>query len=94
SPLEVFTRSVGYPADQYQPNIRHLRAYGATAYIHIDDGKQRPKGRKMLAKAVVGKLCGYEGLTGKVYKIRLNNSGKIIRARDARFIEERHPLNP
>ncbi|KAK3948337.1 hypothetical protein QBC32DRAFT_176819, partial [Pseudoneurospora amorphoporcata] len=83
-----------YSADQCQPNICHLRVYGATAYIYINNRKQRPKGRKILAKAVVRKLYGYESLTRKVYKIRLNNGGKIIRTRNAKFIEERHPLNP
>jgi hypothetical protein len=35
-----------------------------------------------------GKLCSYEGQSGKIYRIRLNGSGRIVRARDARFIEE------
>ncbi|KAL2016242.1 hypothetical protein VTK56DRAFT_4018 [Thermocarpiscus australiensis] len=87
SPMELFGESVGLPTDQCVPDIRHLRAYGARAFVHINNENVRPRGRKMLAKALEGKLCGYEGNTGKVYRIRLN-SGRIVRARDARFIEE------
>lgn len=61
--------------------------YGAKAYVHILDEKLRPRGCKMLARAMVGKLCRYKGQSGKVYRIRLDNSGRIVRARDTRFIE-------
>ncbi len=56
--------------------------------MHIHDKKARPQANKMLAKAMTGKLCGYEGQSGKVYRIRLDNTRRIVRARDARFIED------
>ena len=69
SPLQALGESVGLPPEQCTPYINHLRAYGATAFVHIHDLKLRPKGRKMMAKAVEGKLCGYEGNAGKVYRV-------------------------
>ena len=42
----------------------------------------------MMAKAMEGKLVGYEGNSGKIYRIVLKHTNRFVRARDARFIED------
>ncbi len=42
----------------------------------------------MMARAMEGKLCGYEGVSGKIYRVVLNKIGRIVRVRDVRFIKE------
>ena len=45
----------------------------------------------MMARAMEGRLYGYEGISGKIYRIRLDKLERIVRARNVRFIEE--PIN-
>ncbi|EAQ82905.1 hypothetical protein CHGG_11081 [Chaetomium globosum CBS 148.51] len=82
SPMQTLGESLGLARDQCIPRIHHLRAYGAITFVHIHDKKVRPQGRKMLAKAIEGKLCGYEGNSGKVYRIRLNAVG-VFKGKEA-----------
>ncbi|KAK4032297.1 hypothetical protein C8A01DRAFT_20615, partial [Parachaetomium inaequale] len=87
SPLKMLFESLGLTPDQCVPRINHLRAYGSLAFVHIHDMEVRLQSHKMLANAIEGKLCGYEGNSGKVYRIRLNKTGRIVRAKDAQFIK-------
>ncbi len=86
SPHERWARAVNYPEAYIKPPIRTLRTWACRAYVHIGNEKLRPRARKMMPTARLGRLYGYEGIHGKVYVVRLDN-GKIIRVRDVRFHE-------
>lgn len=66
-------------------NVMHLRAYGATAYVHIPPETQ-PRGDKFNVRAKKGHLVGYaDGLT---YHIWLLSSNTIIRSAFVKFDEK------
>ncbi len=89
SPHERFSKGIGLPEEYHKPPIKTLRTWGARAYVHVAGDKTvRPQGRKMMAKAVLGRLYGYEGTHGRVYLVRLDKSGKVVRVRDVTFHEE------
>ncbi len=92
--LRRITNLLPERVSQFNADIKHLRTYSAKAFVHILSEKLRPQGRKMMARAMEGKLCGYEGLSGKIYCVRLNYLGKIVRVRDVRFVEEQMPDVP
>ena len=75
-----------------KPFIRHLRAFGCVAYVHLKGsrvGLEKPgKSQKMNPRAVKGHLVGYEGLRGHLFKIWLPEKKVVVRARDVRFFDE------
>lgn len=86
SPHEIFAQATRMPPEYINPPVKHLRTFGCRAYVHANP-VQRPQGRKMMAKAFKGRMFGYEGHHGKIYRIRLDDEGRIIRARDVKFHE-------
>ena len=89
SPHERFAKALNLPQALQKPALKYLRTWGCKAYVHIGaDERRRPRGRKMMNKAIEGRLYGYEGVHGKIYRVKLQKSGKIIRVRDVRFHEE------
>src|SRR5579859_5923774 len=75
-----------------KPFIRHLRAFGCIAYVHLKGtciGLEKPgKSQKMKPRAVKGHLVGYEGLRGHIFKIWLPEKKVIVCAQDVCFFDE------
>ncbi|KAK4176135.1 hypothetical protein QBC36DRAFT_166003, partial [Triangularia setosa] len=94
SPFEAFTTAIGLPDQQCIPQVHHLKAFGSTAFVHIRDKKKRPQARKMMARTVKGKLCGYEGDSSKIYRVWIESTNKIVRCRDARLSKTTFPMIP
>ena len=87
SPHKRFARLTNMPAEYHEAPIKTIRAFGCRAYVHIGNTKVRPRARKMMPTARMGRLYGYEGTHGRVYLVRMDQTGRIIRARDVRFDE-------
>ena len=83
---ERWVRAINYLEAYIKPPIRTLCIWACCVYVYIGNEKLRPRVRKMMFIARLGRLYGYEGIYGKVYVVRLDN-GKIIRVRDVRFYE-------
>ncbi len=66
-----------------RPLLRHLRVFGSKAFV-LDEGSGR---RKLDEKGIEGTLVGYSR-TAKAYRIRRNDTGKIIETRDVQIIEK------
>ena len=56
---------------QYKPEIGHLRAFGASCYVHIPKEK-RPSGSKLHPRAELAIFVGYT-TTPTIYKIQTTN---------------------
>ncbi|KAI6777540.1 transposase, partial [Emericellopsis cladophorae] len=70
----------------YQYDLRAIRTWGCTAYVRIP--KERRKASEKLApRAWKGRLVGIEGVHARIFKIWIPSLKRIVRARDARFIE-------
>ncbi|OXV08824.1 hypothetical protein Egran_03413 [Elaphomyces granulatus] len=79
SPLQLWRDELRLANDV--PSLSHLKVWGAKAYIHIPS-EDRVKSLKMLPRAKIGRLVGYEGDHGHVYKIWMPETGEIKRSRD------------
>lgn len=66
-----------------KPNLKHLRVFGAKVFV-LEKGPNRGK---LDDRSVEGKLVGYSE-TAKAYKVRRNDTGKIVFTRDVTIIEE------
>lgn len=66
------------------PSLQHLRVWGCKAYEHIPP-EDRVKAEKMFLKANVGRLVGYVGDHGKMFKIWHPDTGKVYISRDITF---------
>lgn len=68
----------------YASNIKHLRAYGSLAYVHIAP-ETRPRGEKFIARARKGFLVGYgDGLN---YQVWLSASNTVVTSSYVQFDE-------
>jgi len=66
-----------------KPNLKHIRVFGVKVFV-LEKGPNRGK---LDDKSVEGKLVGYSE-TAKAYKVRRNDTGKIVFTRDVTIIEE------
>jgi hypothetical protein len=78
-----------YMGRSYSPSFKHVKIYGCDAFVHIPKDK-RVVGDKLAPRAWKGRLVGYEGEHGRIYRIWSPQDGKVHRARDVDFIEEEH----
>jgi len=82
-PHTRWSKGIGLPKKFWNPPIKSLKPWGCDAYVHVTRLSDRPRSQKMSPKAVMGKLYMYEG--NKIYLVKLNKSGKILRVKDVRF---------
>ena len=82
-PHTRWAKGIGLPEKFWNPPIKSLKSWGCDAYVHVTRLSDRPRSQKMTPKAVMGKLYMYEG--NKIYLVKLNKSGKILRVKDVRF---------
>ena len=68
--------------------MAHIEPYGCRAYVHI---KGRPKLDKLVPKAYIGYLVGYESTN--VFRIWLLSQKRVISLRDVVFDSTRR-YNP
>jgi hypothetical protein len=66
-----------------KPNVKHLRAFGTRAFVHVPDSDRR----KLDPKAVEGLFVGYSE-TVKAYLVYVAKDRKVITIRDVKFMEE------
>ena len=67
-------------------NILYLRRYGITAYVHIK-GLESIQLRKLAPRAKKGRLVGYKGNNGYIYRVWILAKNKVIWLRDVTFNE-------
>ena len=68
------------------PNILYMRCHGTTAYVHIK-GPESIKSKKLAPRAKKGRLVGYEGNNGHIYRVWIPTENKIVQSRDMTFNE-------
>jgi hypothetical protein len=83
TPLEQLYRDIGIPNPQ--PDLSHLKVFGCRAYPVIPSAKI-PKTRKLLPRAHIGYLVGYESTN--IFRIWVPSEMKVIKTRDVTFNEE------
>ena len=81
APLQSFLDEI-QPDTDNRPNLRGLRTFGCHAWVHIPEGPNRPKGDKMAARAIEGRLVGYEGWNQSIYRVWIPSKRTVIRCRD------------
>ncbi|QQK47688.1 putative transposable element [Penicillium digitatum] len=82
SPLTHWRQELEIP--NAEPSLKHLKPWGTTAYVHIPKPK-RIQARKAAPRAWKGKLVGYEGDGGHVYKVWDPATRKLVVSRDVGF---------
>jgi hypothetical protein len=65
-----------------EPDLSHIRVYGCLSYVHI---KNRPKKEKLVPKAEIGYLVGYDSTN--IYRIWIPSRDVIVSSRDVTFNE-------
>jgi hypothetical protein len=83
-PIQQWREGLGIPNPV--PNLEHLRVWGCKAYMHIPN-EDRVKARKMLPKVEIGRLMGYMGDHGHIYKLWFPTTGNMKFSRDVNFWE-------
>ncbi|EED11570.1 hypothetical protein TSTA_008660 [Talaromyces stipitatus ATCC 10500] len=84
APIQQWREELGFPNPI--PHLEHLRVWGCKAYMHIPE-EDRVKARKMLPKTEIGRLMGYMGDHGHIYKIWFPATGDVKFSRDVTFWE-------
>ncbi|CAA7016274.1 unnamed protein product [Microthlaspi erraticum] len=79
------TASIGFKCPEEvwlgkKPGYKHMRKFGALAYVHVDQGKLKPR-------ALKGVFIGYPPGT-KGYMVWLLEEGKSVTSRNVKFHEE------
>lgn len=93
SPHEKLAIALNTSPSTRKPYVRHLRRWGCRAYVHVHpDSHLYVKGRKMRARAELGRLMGYDGLHGHIFFILMDRTNKIQRARDVDFKEDEEDI--
>ena len=82
TPFEVFMTATN--GKETKPDIGNLYLFGSRAYIRIEG---IPRKEKMLPRAQIGYLVGYEA--HNIWRIWIPKDKKVIRARDCQFDETR-----
>jgi hypothetical protein len=85
SPLQQWRELLNLP--NAETTLKHVKVWGCKAYVHIPE-EDRVKALKMLPRARVGRLIGYDGDHGHVYKVWMPETGEIKRSRDVTFWED------
>jgi hypothetical protein len=66
------------------PNISYMRRHGTTAYVHIK-GPENIQLRKLAPRAKKGRLVGYKGNNGHIYRVWIPTENKVVWSRDVIF---------
>lgn len=69
-----------------QPSFQHLRVLGSTVYVFLQEEERTLKSAKWDARALKGKLVGFDGHT--IYRVHIEEQGKVIRVKDLRIYED------
>ena len=69
-----------------KPSLKHFRPQGSTAYVYIPKAK-RVQVRKAAPRAQKGKLVGYKGDRGYIYKVQDPTTKKVTTSRDIGFLQ-------
>lgn len=78
-----------YAQHQKDPDINHLRILGSTVYVLLHEEERDLKSEKWKARALRGKLVGFDGLT--IYRVYIEQQAKVIRIKDLRIFEDYEP---
>ncbi|EED13506.1 hypothetical protein TSTA_097620 [Talaromyces stipitatus ATCC 10500] len=84
APIQIWRRGLSLPNPT--PYLEHLRVWGCKAYVYIPI-ENRVKAEKVKPKALIGRLVGYVGDHGHVYRIWYPDTGKTVVTRDVTFWE-------
>ncbi|CCU76267.1 Gag-Pol polyprotein [Blumeria hordei DH14] len=85
TPHEAFLDDMR-PGEDHKPSVKHFRALGSKAYVHIPKEK-RVVSEKLTPRAEVGILVGFEG--NHIYRVYVasRSKEKIVRTSSVRFDE-------
>lgn len=78
SPIEMQTQAI--------PDLHHLRILDSNVHVFLHEEKQSLKSAKWEARALRGKLVGFDGLT--IYRAHIKDQNKVIRVKDLRIYED------
>ena len=68
------------------PNLHHLRILGSTVYVFLHEEERTLKSAKWDARALKGKLVGFDENT--IYRFHIEDQNKVIRVKDLRIFED------
>jgi len=82
TPQGMLSRLSTLVAKETEPDLSHIRVYGCLSYVHI---KNRPKKEKLVPKAEIGYLVGYDSTN--IYRIWIPSRDVVVLSRDVTFNE-------
>lgn len=86
-PIQLLFESLNKDRSADPIDLRHLRCFGCTAYVHIPK-EIRTTGAKFEPRSNKGILVGYEGRNQyRVWLPEKGKAGRVVRARDVQFDE-------
>ncbi len=77
SPIEMQNQAI--------PDLHHLRILGSNVYFFLHEEERSLKSAKWEARALRGKLVGFDGHT--IYRVYIKDQNKVIRIKDLRIYE-------
>ena len=72
--------------NQAFPDLQHLRILGSNVYVFLHKEGQSLNFAKWEARALRGKLVGFDGHT--IYKVHIEDQNEVIRVKDMRIFED------
>ncbi len=72
--------------DNLLPSLQHLRVLGSTVYVFLYKEERTLKSAKWDARALKGKLVGFDGHT--IYRVHVEEQNKVIRVKDLQIFED------
>ena len=72
--------------DQVLPTPQHLRILGSNVYVFLHKEEQSLKSAKWEARALKGKLVGFNGHT--IYRVHIENQNKVIRVKHLQIYKD------
>ena len=70
---------------QVLPDLHHFCSLGSSVYVFLHKKEQSPKSTKWEARALRGKLVGFDGHI--IYSVYIKDQNKVIRVKDLRIFE-------
>ena len=72
--------------DQIVHSLQHLRVLGSTIYVLLHEEERTLKSAKWDARALNGKLVGFDRHT--IYRVHIEGGNRVIRVKDLRIFED------
>lgn len=72
--------------NQALPDLHHLRILGSNVYVFLHKEERSLKSAKWEARALKGKLVGFDGHT--IYRVHIKDQNKVIRVKDLQVFED------